>query len=143
VSGEEHLILAIVSCKESFRREAVAAERQPRGRVIDQGGRVVSFAVGLRTHEIGIRLALGAEGGSVVRMILPQGLRIVLAGLLIGLAGALAIGPVLAHLTYRTGGRDPIALLAAAAAQLTVGLLACYFPARRAADLDPATALRS
>ena len=104
---------------------------------------VISFAVGLRTHEIGIRVALGAEGGSVVRMIVAQGLRIVLAGLGIGLAGALAIGPLLAHLTYGTGSRDPIALVAAAAALLTVGCVACYLPARRAADLDPVEALRS
>jgi putative ABC transport system permease protein len=104
---------------------------------------IVSFAVGLRTHEIGIRIALGAEGSAVVRMMLAQGVRIVLAGLLIGLAGALAIGPLLAHLTYRTGSRDPIALFAAAAALLAVALLACYFPARRAADLDPMAALRS
>jgi putative ABC transport system permease protein len=104
---------------------------------------VISFAVGLRTHEIGIRIALGAAAGSVVRMMLLQGLRIVLAGLLIGLAGALAIGPLLAHLTLGTGARDPIALLSAAAALLTVALLACYFPARRAAALDPMAALRS
>jgi putative ABC transport system permease protein len=104
---------------------------------------VISFAVRLRTHEIGIRVALGAEGGSVVRMIVAQGLRIVLAGLGIGLAGALTIGPVLAHLTYGTGSRDPIALLAAAGVLLTVSLLACYLPARRAADLDPMEALRS
>jgi putative ABC transport system permease protein len=104
---------------------------------------VVSFAVGLRTHEIGIRIALGAEGSSVVRMVLAQGLRIAMAGLAIGLAGALAVGPLLAHLTYQTGSRDPIALLAAAGALLAVALLACYFPARRAADLDPVEALRS
>ena len=104
---------------------------------------VISYAVGSRTHEIGIRIALGAEGGAVVRMVVAQGLRIVLAGLLIGLAGALAIGPLLAHLTYQTGSRDPTALLGAAGALLVVALLACYFPARRAADLDPMTALRS
>jgi putative ABC transport system permease protein len=104
---------------------------------------VVSFAVGLRTHEIGIRVALGAEGGSVVRMMLAQGLRIVVMGLAIGLAGALAIGPLLAQLTYQTSSRDPIALLAASGAMIIVALLACYFPARRAADLDPMAALRS
>lgn len=104
---------------------------------------VVSFAVGLRTHEIGIRIAMGAAGGSVVRMILLQGLRIVLAGLLTGLAGALTIGPLLARLTYGIGSRDPIALLTAAAVLFAVAMSACYFPARRAADLDPMTALRS
>jgi putative ABC transport system permease protein len=104
---------------------------------------VVSFAVGLRTHEIGIRVALGAESGSVVRMILAQGLGIVLTGLAFGLAGAIAIGPLLGHLTYRTSGRDPLALLAAAAALFAIALAACYFPARRAANLDPVDALRS
>ena len=103
---------------------------------------VVSFAVGLRTHEIGIRLALGAENSSVVRLMVVQGLRIVLFGLLIGLAGAIAIGPLLAQVTYGIGSRDPIALLTAAAALLSVALLACYIPARRAADLDPMDAIR-
>ena len=104
---------------------------------------VVSFAVGLRTHEIGIRVALGAQGSSVVRMILAQGLRIVIAGLAIGLASALAIAPLLAHRTYGIGAYDPIALLTAAAVLLAIALAACYIPARRAADLDPMAALRS
>jgi predicted permease len=104
---------------------------------------VVSYAVGLRTHEIGIRMALGAERSSVVRMVLAQGLRFVLLGLAAGIAIALAIGPVFARLVYGVGTRDPIALLAAVVLLLLVALMACYFPARRAAQLDPTTALRA
>jgi putative ABC transport system permease protein len=104
---------------------------------------VVSYAVGLRTHEIGIRMALGAERSSVVRMVLTQGLRVVLIGLAAGVIIALAIGPVFAPLVYGVGTRDPIALLTGAAVLLMVALTACYFPARRAAKLDPVTALRT
>ncbi len=104
---------------------------------------VVSYAVGLRTHEIGIRMALGAERSSVVRMVLGQGLRVVLIGLAAGVIIALAIGPVFARLVYGVGTRDPIALLTGAGTLLMVALLACYFPARRAAKLDPVAALRA
>jgi predicted permease len=104
---------------------------------------VVSYAVGLRTHEIGIRMSLGAERSSVVRMVLGQGLRVVLIGLAAGVVIALAIGPVFARLVYGVGTRDPIALLAGAATLLMVALMACYFPARRAAKLDPVAALRA
>lgn len=104
---------------------------------------VVSYAVGLRTHEIGIRMALGAERSSVVRMVLGQGLRVVLIGLAAGVVLALAIGPVFARLVYGVGTRDPIALLSGAATLLLVALMACYFPARRAAKLDPVAALRT
>ncbi len=104
---------------------------------------VVSYAVGLRTHEIGIRMALGAERSSVVRMVLAQGLRVVLIGLAAGVVIALAIGPVFARLVYGVSTRDPIALLTGAAVLLMVALMACYFPARRAAQLDPIAALRA
>ena len=103
---------------------------------------VVSYAVGLRTHEIGIRVALGAQRAAVVRMVLAQGLRIVLAGLAIGLAAALALGPVFARLVYGIGVRDPISLLAGSVVLLLVAAMACYLPARRAAELDPMEALR-
>ncbi len=104
---------------------------------------VVSYAVGLRTHEIGIRMALGAERSSVVRMVLAQGLRVVLIGLAAGVVIALAIGPVFARLVYGVSTRDPIALRTGAAVLLMVALMACYFPARRAAQLDPISALRA
>jgi len=104
---------------------------------------VVSYAVGLRTHEIGIRMALGAERSSVVRMVLGQGLRVVLIGLAAGVIIAVAIGPVFARLVYGVGTRDPIALLTGAGVLLMVALMASYFPARKAAKLDPVAALRS
>jgi putative ABC transport system permease protein len=103
---------------------------------------VISYSVGLRTHEIGLRMALGAQDAAVVRMVLAQGLGVVMSGLGIGLTLALAIAPVFAHLTYGISGRDPIALLAAGMVLLPVALVACYIPARRAADLDPMAALR-
>jgi len=103
---------------------------------------VVSYAVGLRTHEIGIRVALGAQRSAVVGMVLAQGVRLMLAGLGIGLAAALAIGPALARLTFGISARDPIALLAGAGVLFTVALIACYVPARRASELDPVEALR-
>jgi len=104
---------------------------------------VVSYAVGLRIHEIGIRMPLGAERSSVVVMVLAQGLRVVLSGLAVGVVIALALGPVFARLVYGVGTRDPVALLAGAAVLPMVALMACYFPARRAAKLDPLAALRT
>jgi putative ABC transport system permease protein len=104
---------------------------------------LLSYAVGMRTHEIGIRVALGAESSELVRMVVAQGLRLAAAGLAIGLAAALALGPLAANLVYGIGSRDPIALLAAAAVLLAIALAACYVPARRAAKLDPVAALRA
>ena len=104
---------------------------------------VVSYAVGLRTYEIGIRVALGAQQSSVVRMVVGQGLRMVLIGLAIGIAVAVAIGPLFSRLVYGVGTRDPVALAAGAVVLLFAALMACYLPARRAAELDPMDALRA
>jgi putative ABC transport system permease protein len=103
---------------------------------------VVSYSVGLRTQEIGIRVALGAQRAAVVGMVLAHGLRMTLLGLTIGLGAALAIGPLFASLVFGISARDPIALLAGSSVLLGVALMACFVPARRAAKMDPLAALR-
>ena len=103
---------------------------------------VVSYAVAQRTHEIGIRAALGADAGSLLRLILRGGMALTAAGLAIGLAGSLAIATLMGNLLFGVGARDPATLAAVAAALASVALLACYLPARRAAKVDPMVALR-
>jgi predicted permease len=104
---------------------------------------VVGRTVARRTNEIGVRMALGADRGAVVRLVFSQGLRLSLAGLAAGLVGALAITRALAGLLYGVSASDPWSLLASALALGTVAALATYLPARRAATVDPITALRS
>ena len=104
---------------------------------------LLSYAVGMRTHEIGIRVALGAESSALVRMVVAQGLRLAAAGLAIGLGAAIAIGPLFANLVFGVSSRDPIALLGGGAILFTIALAACWIPARRAAKLDPVAALRA
>jgi len=103
---------------------------------------VLSFAVSQRTHEIGIRLALGASRANVRAMIVWQGLRLALAGAAIGIAGALALARVLESIVYGVKPTDPATFIAASALLTAVALLACYIPARRATKVDPMVALR-
>jgi predicted permease len=103
---------------------------------------VISYLVGERTHEIGIRLALGAERRTILRMVLRQGLALAMTGTAVGLGCALIVSRLMAGLLYGVRPTDPptfagVALLLAAGA-----LLACYVPARRAVHIDPMTALR-
>jgi putative ABC transport system permease protein len=104
---------------------------------------VVSYAVSQRTHELGVRMAVGAARGDVVRLILGQGLRLALQAAAIGLVGALATSRVLAGLLFGVDPLDPATLVAAAALLALVALLASYLPARRATRVDPLVALRS
>ncbi|HYG65390.1 MAG TPA: ABC transporter permease [Thermoanaerobaculia bacterium] len=104
---------------------------------------VLSYAVNLRTREIGLRIALGSARSSILRLIVGQGLRLALLGLAVGLPLAYALAKLLASLLYKVGLTDPMVYGAAPVLLLGVVLLACYLPARRAARLDPMVALRS
>jgi ABC-type antimicrobial peptide transport system permease subunit len=103
---------------------------------------VIALAVSQRTQEIGIRMALGARGATVVRMVLAKGVRLSLAGIVIGLASALAATRLIANLLYGVKPNDPATYAAVSAMLLGVTLLACYLPARRAARVEPVDALR-
>jgi ABC-type antimicrobial peptide transport system permease subunit len=103
---------------------------------------VLAFAVRRRAREIGIRMALGAQIGDVLRMILYDGMRPALIGVAIGLAGALALGRVVSTLIYGVSASDPATYLAVSGLLAAVALVASVIPAMRAAKVDPMTALR-
>ena len=103
---------------------------------------VLSYSVMLRTREIGVRMALGARGGDVVRMILRHGLLMVLVGTLVGGVGALQLTQFMQSLVFGMSASDPLTFVAVAAVLLLVGAVACYVPARRASRMDPMRALR-
>jgi ABC-type antimicrobial peptide transport system permease subunit len=104
---------------------------------------VVSYAVGLRTREVGIRLAIGATPRQVLALILSQGLRLAVAGAVLGALGAAAAGQVLESMLYGVSALDPIALGAAAGLLILVAVAANLVPARAAARVDPLRALRA
>jgi putative ABC transport system permease protein len=103
---------------------------------------VLSYAVNQQTHEIGIRLALGAQPRTVLGLVVMQGLRLAAIGLGIGLIGALAATQVLSTLLFNVSTHDPITFAAVSAVLLASAALACYIPARRATRVDPIIALR-
>ena len=104
---------------------------------------VLSYTVTQQTSEIGIRMALGAQQSQVLFQIEKQGMLLVGIGLAAGLAGALIFTRFMSSLLFRVNAHDPFTLAVAAGTLVLVSLVACYLPARRAAKLDPMTALRS
>lgn len=103
---------------------------------------VIAYMVSQRTHEIGVRVALGADRGDVLRMLMGQGLRLTAIGVGIGLIPAFFSSRLLSPLLYGIDANDPVTILAVAAGLALIALTACYLPARKAMNVDPCVALR-
>jgi ABC-type antimicrobial peptide transport system permease subunit len=103
---------------------------------------VISFLVAQRTQEIGVRMALGADRGNVLRMVMGKSLRLVVYGVVVGLTAALALSQVLASLLFGVGSRDPITYVVVTLLLVAVALVATLIPARSASRVDPIVALR-
>jgi putative ABC transport system permease protein len=104
---------------------------------------VMAYAVSQRTHEIGVRLALGAQSNNILRLILGSGLKLTLAGMALGMAGAFALTKFMESLLYGIGARDALTFILASSTLVGAALLACWLPARRATRVDPLVALRN
>jgi len=104
---------------------------------------LMDYAVTQRRREIGVRMALGADRGDVLRLVLTRALRIVVAGLIVGLAGAAGVTRVLQTFLFGVTPTDPIAFTIVTLLLMAVGLMAAWLPARRATRIDPCAALRA
>jgi ABC-type antimicrobial peptide transport system permease subunit len=103
---------------------------------------VIAYSVAQRTQELGIRRALGAQQNDVLRLVLGQGLRLTLAGVALGIAGALGLTRLMSALLFHVSATDPATFVIVALVFLLVALAATYVPARRATKIDPMAALR-
>jgi putative ABC transport system permease protein len=104
---------------------------------------VIAYSVAQRTHEIGIRLALGADRRGILRMVFAQGTQIAATGIAIGIAASLMLTTWMRSMLYSVGARDPLTLIGVAAVLALTAMAACYVPARRALRVDPVVALRN
>jgi putative ABC transport system permease protein len=104
---------------------------------------VIAYSVSQRTHEIGVRMALGARSSQVVRLVMGEGMRAVAVGIVLGVVASLAMGRLVASLLYNTSPRDPIVLVAVVAILAIVAIVASTLPAWRATSTDPAIVLRA
>ena len=103
---------------------------------------MISYVVGQRTHEIGVRMALGAQRRDVMRLVLGEGARMALVGVAAGIAAALGLTRLMANQLFGVTAHDPLTFAAVAMVLALVALVACYLPARRAVRVDPIAALR-
>ena len=103
---------------------------------------LIAYSVGQRTHEIGIRLAIGAQRGHVLRLIVGEGLRLATIGVALGLIASFLATRVLKSMLFGVTVTDPLTFTFNASIMIAVALFACYIPARRATKVDPMTALR-
>jgi ABC-type antimicrobial peptide transport system permease subunit len=103
---------------------------------------VMSYMVGQRTHEMGVRMALGAQRADVLRLVIAQGAKLAFIGVLTGLFVSLSVTRLMSKLLFGVSAKDPFTLSAVALLLALVALAACYIPARRATKVDPTIALR-
>ena len=103
---------------------------------------LIQYSIATRTQEIAIRMAVGAQAGAIFRMVIGEGLKLSLTGLALGLVGALWVGEAGRSLLFGVTATDPLTLISVSLLLIGAALAACYFPARRAMNVEPVVALR-